>query len=332
MNHIDFRMREIVEYGDHLTATSQCFLQKAKHLVEAKQQLSQSVFAWESSMQCVLLEDGIFFTQVPSLPPPVSHPFLQTGRRPLHLSSLLVSSIQIDTEILLPCFERYHQHIFTLQLALKRWKDRKTKLLSAIKHFQAKKQEKFNNESALVESTSSRKSCSSIFDRWFQQKGSPTRTPVDVQSEEEAHPVSPTPISLEEVEEDVKIPSGDANCEESTDPPLVGNITSDDPISNSDSEKLLPTPTQPIDLEISHWGEVVRDLREEYQHLSEQTLNEFHPFMEKKRLLVLESLFQYATRQVFFPSLCPSLLFTLDVVVDLSRISSSLGGYNEFSS
>jgi hypothetical protein len=73
VNHIDFRMREIVEYADRLASTSQCFLQKAKCLVEAKQQLSQSLFAWESSIQCVSLEDGIFFTQVL---PPVLHPIL----------------------------------------------------------------------------------------------------------------------------------------------------------------------------------------------------------------------------------------------------------------
>jgi hypothetical protein len=63
-------MREIADYADRLTATSRCFIQKAKRLVETKQQLSQSLFAWESSIQCVSLEDGIFFTQVSRPLPP----------------------------------------------------------------------------------------------------------------------------------------------------------------------------------------------------------------------------------------------------------------------
>jgi hypothetical protein len=255
----------------------------------------------------------------------------------LNLSSLLVSSIQTDTEILLPCFERYNQHIFTLQLALKRWKDRKSKLLSAVKHFKAKKQEKLDKESAkqslpVVNTTSSPKSCSSIFDRWFQQKSSPASSPAQDQSEEEAYPVSPTPLSPEE---EAIISSHHGESEELTisSVAIVGNITIDDnpdePITTSDSEKLLPTPTQPIDLEIAHWSEVVNDLREEYQHLSEQTLNEFHPFMENKKFLVLESIFQYATRQVpFLPlpslTLCScSFLITLRLHLQLSTCQQS---------
>jgi hypothetical protein len=239
----------------------------------------------------------------------------------LHLSSLLISSIQTDTEILLPCFERYIQHIFTLQLALKRWKERKTKLLSAVKHSKAKKQEKIDKEAAKIAALAnnaaplspSSKPYSKVFDRWFQQRPSPAPQSLQRQCIEESLPVSSTPPSPQEVMAPSLIT---VVLDKSCVAPLVGEIAVDDapdnPITTSDSEKQLPTPTlsQPLDLEIARWDEVVNDLREEYQQLSEQTLNEFHPFMENKKLLVFETIFQYATRQVwtsplFIPSLFP---------------------------
>jgi hypothetical protein len=58
-------VREIVDYSDQLEHNSQIFLSKAKAYFSAKQKYCQRLFAWESALRCALLEDDIFFTQVP---------------------------------------------------------------------------------------------------------------------------------------------------------------------------------------------------------------------------------------------------------------------------
>jgi hypothetical protein len=206
----------------------------------------------------------------------------------LNLSSILLTSIQLDTDILLSCFERYHQNVFTLQLTLRRWKERKSKLLSAAKQLKSKKQEKLRKElleesspkppSSPTPASPSPKARSSLFERWGQKKqlGEDDSRPV----------VTFVPQNDEAVDR-----SGDE-----MDPPVGESITIPE---NSEGEEELPnSPIAQIDTEITHWTEVVNELNQDYRDLSEQTLDEFHHFMKSKRLLVLESVVQYASKQV----------------------------------
>jgi hypothetical protein len=115
-----------------------------------------------------------------------------------------------------------------------------------------------------------------------------------------------------------------------------------DESNNTVTEPMEPVPVQPdsapvaqIDTEIAHWTEVVGELNEEYRHLSEQTLDEFHHFMKAKRCLVMDSVVEYASRQVSLPRavslppLPPPCAHCLLSARDLSELSSSVGRHSE---
>lgn len=302
VNHIDFRMREIVEYIDQLQSASETFLSTSKSYFESKQKLYQPLFSWEKSLQCALLEDGIFFTQVQSI---TNHDLIsfQTERKPLNLASYLMKSNQIDGEVLQVCFTRYHQNILTLQVTLKRWKDRKTKLLSAAKHLSIKRQELLDKEMVKEDnqqqddlSTPGPKTCTSFFDKLIFKRGGGTSKAL------------PSPNYVEGIREvmpDTVVPPPSSpitinNLEEKTHLLSAGNIdiSENTPGTNLDDNPLNSTSPSEID----HWTLIVHELQAEYKQLSDQTLDEFHRFMENKRRSLLDALIEYSSRQV-----CPSL-------------------------
>jgi hypothetical protein len=205
--------------------------------------------------------------------------------------------------------ERYCLSVQSLQNTLKRWRLRKTKLLSAAKQLEIKKQERFKknaacspqvvDESIINSSPSSPSPLQTLLtenhpDLNEREDLGNEFDQIDLRSEAER--MAPAPPCWEE-SAPIPIP---------VPPPLVGETEEldlrNDGLNENEPELLVPS-TGPGHLKhdiVQRWEDLVFDLKTEYITISEQTLEEFDRFMKNKQSLLAETMLNYATQQVFF--------------------------------
>ena len=256
------------------------------------------------------------------------------------------------------CLQRYFNNIYSLKMTLQRWKNRKTKLLSAAKEFQQKRDEKLRKQNSTsnrlavdqnqteikignteddqqIPSTNPLKSDLLFDDDDGDDDGDDAQAINNNDNNDNNNntynlPTSDTPFDSTPLDNISSSPQFNSLLIVSSPPsssPISSspNLTNSDkyllnqkdnqlkdistPLSSSPSKAILATTStilnEPVvqnndnkeDI-LTSLDQIVNELRDEYQTVSDQTLEEFNRFMENKKRFVLESIVTYSTQQV----------------------------------